>query len=195
VVCDSRFQIVPGSVHCPFGGLHSAFCRALGLGGWSSQTTSGRKKKSLSKGSPIRGRDCDARGVTSVADGCISAYSRSGSAVVRKSCALGNMVPGRSCPAGAVPSIVGSKCSATALPPRPPATVNASSPRWRWTLAVSERRFAQFDLVGPGDVSTNHDRMHRGLRQGIGPGRRRITCATIGRRSPPPRRPVTLSVC
>ena len=49
---DSRFQIARGSVHCPFAGLHSAFRRALGLGGGSSQATSGRKKRPPSKGSP-----------------------------------------------------------------------------------------------------------------------------------------------
>jgi hypothetical protein len=46
-VWDSRFQIAPGSVHCSFGGLHSAFCRALGLGGESSQATSRRQAADL----------------------------------------------------------------------------------------------------------------------------------------------------
>ena len=137
VVCDSRFQIAPGSVHCPFGGLHSAFSRALGLGGRVEPNDIRTQKVTFERQPDSRPRLRPAR----------------------RPCALGNMVPGRSYPAGAVPSIVASKCSATALPPRPPATVNASSPRGRWTLAVSERRFAQFDLVGPGDVSTDHDRM------------------------------------
>src|SRR6202521_5984968 len=57
---------------------------------------------------PLWALDLHAQGVT--------AYSRRGSVVVRRSCS------------GAVSTTVGSKCSATALPPSPPAIAPTAAP-------------------------------------------------------------------